>query len=300
MARHWWIATAAFSTYCFLAFCDDVNAQSVAQGMEKLRNTTQLAKVNKRVSAAATSEHAKEALNAYKDILGSPVNDPIMLNNLGVRLSNSGRYLEASVLIGKAVDIAPHSATLLINFAVAKINLSEFEAALDALGRARRIDPENSRIDPILCDVLTNALRHQRAIECFERRGSPSNLDSVSLSNFSQSLLAEGEKKRALRLLREAALKYPDDKAVLNGLGMALYKSKKYSESVRTLKRLVSMNPDQGEFRYNLVLAQIALNQRSEALRNYSVLKKARPKLAKALYKVIFHDRILDVSENKR
>jgi Flp pilus assembly protein TadD len=259
MARHWWIATAAFSTYCFLAFCEDVNAQSVAQGTEKLRNTTQLAKVNKRVSAAATSEHATEALNAYKDILGSPVNDPIMLNNLGVRLSNSGRYLEASVLIGKAVDIAPHSATF-----------------------------------------LTNALRHQRAIECFERRGSPSNLDSVSLSNFSQSLLAEGEKKRALRLLREAALKYPDDKAVLNGLGMALYKSKKYSESVRTLKRLVSMNPDQGEFRYNLVLAQIAMNQRSEALRNYSVLKKARPKLAKALYKVIFHDRILDVSENKR
>ncbi len=293
MFREWKIIFLLGMVFTASIFPSGIFAQSSRETVQPQISSRKLSKVNQR----PTDQVPVERIEALYNLLGSSFDDPILLNNLGVHYSTLNRHKKAAEVIGKAVELAPESPAIRLNLVVAKTNLGELSSALEFLEQARSLDPTNPRIDPLLCDLLSGTLRHGDAVECFERRLKSSTLDFASASNYAHSLIFEGRSKEAARILRKASARYPNNKAIMNGLGMALYEMKKYSESAEVLQQLVETNPRQGEFRYNLTMAQLALNKRAAALQNYAILKRAQPELAKRLYKEIFRDRVVDVSE---
>ena len=234
-------------------------------------------------------------LETYRKLLGDAANDPVLLNNLGVRFAQAKRYNEAAELIEKAVEFAPRVTPILVNLAVVDINLGIFESALDLFERAQAIDPGYERINSMLCDTYTNAIRHREAVECFEKRAKTTKMDNVSLTNFSLSLIELGETKRATRLLRDAAASYPNNQGVMNALGIALYRGKNYSESASVLTKLVQMTPSRPQFRFNLAVAQMAASNRTAAIEQYNILKRSDPDLARSVYNMLFRDKLLNV-----
>lgn len=78
----------------------------------------------------------------------------------------------------------------------------------------------------------------------------------------------------ALRLTRRAVKLKPDDGAIVDSLGWAQYKLKRYDDAVKTLERAVELNPGEAELRYHLGAAYLKTGQ----------VPKARVELRKALY----------------
>lgn len=71
--------------------------------------------------------------------------------------------------------------------------------------------------------------------------------------------------QEALKLTQKAAKLRPDDGTVLDSLGWAQFRLKRYDEAQKTLLRAVALLPDSAEVRYHLGAAYSALGRKAEA-----------------------------------
>ena len=234
-------------------------------------------------------------LETYRNLLGDAAEDPILLNNLGVRYASAKRFPEAAELIEKAAALAPKTIPILVNLAVVDINLGNFESALELFERAIAVDPSSERVNQMLCDTYTNALRHSKAVECFEKRSATTKMDPVSTANFSLSLMELGETKRAMDMLKNANAAFPNNPGIMNGLGIALFKAKNYLESAGIFSRLIQLSPESPQFRFNLAVSQMAARNRTAAIEQYNILKRSDPDLARSVYNMLFKDKLVNV-----
>jgi Flp pilus assembly protein TadD len=293
MRRIWRFLTQISSFAVVAALAAAVHPQSeLSNNPKSAPSILQTSKVNQRPTGKLVST---AQLETYKKLLGDAADDPILLNNLGVRYAHAKRFSEAAGLIEKAVALAPKTAPILVNLAVIDINLGNFESAAELFERVIAVDPASERVNAMLCDTYTNALQHSKAVKCFEKRPKTSKMDPVSTANFSLSLMELGETKRATRMLKEANAASPNNPGIMNGLGIALYKMKHYSESAGVFSRLVQLTPDHPQFRFNLAVSQMAASNRTAAIEQYNILKRSDPDLARSVYTMLVQDKLVNV-----
>ncbi|HEX6278588.1 MAG TPA: tetratricopeptide repeat protein [Pyrinomonadaceae bacterium] len=272
-----------------------VSAQPIGESRKHVTPAkTRLEKANKRSSPSNSKEAQLTSRVSYDKLLAVAGDDPVRLNNLALRLTLEGRHDKAAEVMEKVVGLRPKNLQLLVNLATVYLNSSEYERALELLRRASAIDPNDMRIQHLMCDLLAQTKRHIEAVPCFERRLTTEKLDAVSTLNFSVSLVELGELDTALLHLKDAYARYPTDVALLNNYALALYRDGQYSESSRLLKKLVRLRPKVGEYKFNLAITMLASKNRKGALEQYAVLKTSDPDLARRLYVVLFSDSVVD------
>jgi len=81
-----------------------------------------------------------------------------------------------------------------------------------------------------------------------------------------------------------------------NNLGVAYADLHQFKQAVKAYQQAVALNPSYSEAHRNLALAYIALNDRTQALGEYALLKKLDEVQAETLYREIYKRQIIDMS----
>ena len=287
------VAAAPFVLIAVLLSAADSIAQKPARASNPGREGPAIAieKVNKR----PTGKSSAQAISWYEGLLRKEPANAVVLNNLGALYFTAGRFYEAQSLIRRAAQNARDSAQIHINLAVAYNKSLNPGLAISTLEGVLQKDPSDARALAFLCDIYSEQDQDREAVECYERFMRSQKLDAVSATNFGTVLLDLGEIKRALEVMQEADGRFPNDPGLKNGIGIALYHRKKFTEAEKYLARAVELRPKEALIRYNLALLQVVTKKRGAALEQYRYLKTADPELAGALYKALFRDKLVFV-----
>jgi tetratricopeptide (TPR) repeat protein len=85
---------------------------------------------------------------------------------------------------------------------------------------------------------------------------------------------ADGDYDGALESLRTVAAKYPRDRVNLNQIGRILFLQKNYAEAVTALKRVLSVDPEDVQAHYTLMLCYRGLGDDAQSAREEKLFRR--------------------------
>ena len=88
---------------------------------------------------------------------------------------------------------------------------------------------------------------------------------ALAMNNMAAVLLEKGDRDHALDMARKAASLAPDNAAVLDTLGWALFKQAKQGEAVTALQKSVELMPKNPGSLYHLAAVEHAMGNKQEA-----------------------------------
>jgi Flp pilus assembly protein TadD len=290
---HCLVGAARLFILVLLLLAVEVPAQKTALRPNRVAGnpTLNIEKVNSRPVS-----RLEWSLVEYEKAARANPSDAIALNNLGVVYFLGNRVFESQSALRKAVQLDPHSAPLRVNLAIVLNKTYNPVLAIETLESVLQDDPNFHRARKVLCEFYVQEKRSPDALDCYETLRKNGKLEAVSAANFSTTLIENNEIDRALELLWWADSKFPNDPGIKNGLGVVLFRKKKYALAEENLRRAVELAPSASQLRFNLAMAQIVTNQRGAVLEQYKYLKTSDPELAGRLYKLLFRDKIVTVS----
>lgn len=240
-----------------------------------------------------------EKIADIKRKIAATPNDAFLYNRLSILYFYSERYDDSVKELKKAVELQPHP-QLYLNLSVLYDRLNRFSKSFDAVKQSLELDSANVEAIEQLCGLYVVSKEVKKASLCFKDLVEKSPDLPEYYSSYGMSLIHLDQNKESLKFLRKAVNRFPSDSAVNNAFGLALYNNKKYEESAKVFKDILAVNPEIAEARYNLVVAQLKLNKKTAAMKNYFTLKNSGNPLAKKLYKLIYGDKIIFVEDYKR
>jgi tetratricopeptide (TPR) repeat protein len=142
------------------------------------------------------------------------------------------------------------------------------------LKAAEKVFTLTTRIDPDFADGWVNIGRVRvmegRAAEAQQvlQKALELNPDLAKTHYFlGLAHKIQGKYDRALEHFRQAETRYPRDRAVLNQIGRTLFLQRRFAESVPVLQRVLSIDPEDLQAHYNLMLAHRALGNHEQSRR---------------------------------
>ncbi len=283
------IAARAFSFLLIFLVATAASQSTPRLQSSKVSETAiNIDKVNKRPSASAAV-----LVQEYEKLLKAMPDDPVVMNNLGANYYLVGRVFEAQSLLRRAVQRAPNLTQIRVNLAVVMSKTYNPGLAIELLEGVVKQEPQLTRAREVLCELYEQEKKLAETISCFDVLAKSGGLRPVAAANFGTALIEMKEIGRAISILEQANLKFPDDAGIKNGLGVALFMKKKYKMAEEHLRRAVELEPDVAQVRYNLAMAQMMTNKRGEVLEQYNFLKTSDPELASRLFKILFQDKVI-------
>ena len=261
---------------------------------EPRANPVAIEKVNKRPLSRIES-----SINEYQKLLATTPGDAVILNNLGAMYFLAGRYYESQSTIRKAAQRAPRSLPIRVNLAIALNKTYNPTLAITTLQGVLKEDPKQDRAQQVLCEIYLHEDLKSDALACYQVLRSSGKMEALAAANYSTLLLDSGDVDGAFDVLRWADENLPADAGVKNGLGVVLFRKKKYADAEKNLQQAVVLEPAAAQARFNLAMAQMANNKRSAVLDQYNFLKRSNPELAGKLYKIIFRDKMVSAAPRK-
>ncbi len=166
-----------------------------------------------RIFARATSNLFRRifsgiCINLLHTALKMRPDDPLVLYNMGMALSDIGRVEEAVRLLSRLTEIEPDNPRAWNALGIAYQRSDDWEAAISAMEESVRLDPN----------------------------------DGFALRNLG-GLLTSRSPKYALELLERAYQLMPEDQSAAYGYGMALHRAERTEEADPILRRAVELNP---------------------------------------------------------
>ena len=224
----------------------------------------------------------------------------VELNNAAVKAAGSFADENAAELLLRAVSLDPHLSGAFLNLSIIYDRMKLYPQSLSAAQKAFEIDPANKTAHTQVCEMMMMSRMDAPALACYEELKNNGPLEDRSLRNYGLVLVRNGRVADAENTITAALQQMPDDIGLMNGLGLVRYKQKRYDEAIAIFKRLTEAHPDQGEIRFNLAISQLARQNRAGALSQYHLLEASDPKLADALYRMLFQDKVVYVGGNNK
>jgi Tfp pilus assembly protein PilF len=171
-------------------------------------------------TAEATLKVAAQGspLPADKPVLDKSVRE--RWNDYGIGLLLQGDIKAAEAAFLKVTQMEPGYADGWVNVARAHIQEGNMEAAEDMLRKALAIDPKLAKTHFFLGTALKSLGRYDEALDH----------------------------------LRAAAAQYPRDRVVLNQVGRILFLKRQYRDAIAELEKVLLIDPEDLQARYNLML----------------------------------------------
>jgi len=161
-------------------------------------------------------------------------------NDWGIGLLLQGDLKGAEYAFERVTEAEPGYADGWLNAARALVQEGETEAAKPYIRRALAINPKLGRI------YFFKAMVEK----------------------------ADGDYDAALASLRTAEAQYPRDRVVLNQIGRILFLKRDYAGAVRSLERVLSVDPEDLQAHYNLMLCYRGLGDLEKAQREEALFKR--------------------------
>jgi tetratricopeptide (TPR) repeat protein len=179
--------------------------------------------------------------------LGEPKWEPVVRkqdrerwNDWGIGLLLQGDLKGAEYAFQKVTEAEPEYADGWLNVARALIQEGETERAKPFIARALKINPE-----------LGRTWFFQAAIQ-----------------------KADGDYDGALKSLEVARAKYPRDRVVLNQIARMLFLKRQYAAAVEVLKQVCSVDPEDVQMHYTLMLCYRGLGDAAAAAREEALFRR--------------------------
>ncbi|MEK7831647.1 MAG: tetratricopeptide repeat protein, partial [Acidobacteriota bacterium] len=154
-------------------------------------------------------------------------------NDYGIGLLLQGDIKGAEAAFLKVTQMDPEYADGWVNVARARIQEGNMPAATEMLTRALQVNPGLAK----------------------------------SHYFYALTLKADGRYDEALQHLQTASGQYPRDRVVLNTMGRVQFLQRKYQDAVNTLQRVLSVDPEDLQAHYNLMLCYQGLGNTEQAER---------------------------------
>ncbi len=223
-------------------------------------------------NALTTAGRYVEAANKFKEVVDKDPSNPSMINNYGVALYKQGNKREEAIAqFRRALEIAPdlkdareslavaladeskelldkepNNPTLISNYGIALYKQGKLKEAIDQLQRALELAPD-----------LKDA-RENLALAMGEKPNSSVNAPPPAApldKNEADALVVAGRFAEAGDKYKELLDKEPNNSAMINNYGTALYKQGKKEEAIVQFRRALGLAPDLKDASVNLAVA---------------------------------------------
>ncbi len=152
-------------------------------------------------------------------------------NDYGIGLLLQGDLKGAAAAFTRATEADPKNPDGFVNIGRARVQEGDLDGARTALDKALALSPNLGRAHFF----------------------------------YSRVLRAEGRYDDALAHLREVIAQYPRDRVVRNDAGRILFLQKKYAEAIREFQYVLTIDPEDLQAHYNLMLCYNGLGQQDRA-----------------------------------
>jgi tetratricopeptide (TPR) repeat protein len=183
-------------------------------------------------------------------------------NDWGIGMLLQGDLKGAEYAFKKVTEAEPDYADGWLNTARALIQEGEIEAAKPYLDQAHKLNPKLGRI------YFFKALAQK----------------------------ADGDYDGALKSLETCASMYPRDRVVVNQIGRILFLQRKYKEAIDAFHRVLSVDPEDLQAHYNLMLCYRGLGDNEKAAREEKLFR--RFKADESAQAITAKPRMLNIEDN--
>ena len=212
-----------------------------------------------------------EAVHQFKSLLEHEPGDASFWTSLGHTLERTGKPGEALAAFQQAAQLEPDNAAYAYHVGDAYLALDQPEKAVAFLTRAVQLDPDMAigYYDLGLAFFKLGKYEWSAAASENALRGDPemetarSNLGREATGNLGMAYLNLGKYPEAEECFRRNLKRVDSD---FFNLGMALFRQKRFEESLVMFQRAHDINPDDPEFLDLMGNAYLELNRVPEAL----------------------------------
>lgn len=211
---------------------------------------------------------AQKALGAAQQ--AQRLNDtlPEVHFSLGNVYNASGKTVEATAELKRALELAPNSDDGYRGLGKAYLTLGQKDQALQAYQKAVDINPYYWFNYNALGQAYSRFGEYDQALQAFRHVIDLEPENSFGYLNSGVTYFEQGKYEECLPFLQKALQLQPDDKTYSN-LGTAYFYLKRYNESVSMFQKAVELNPSAERFTGNLADAYRWSGQPEKANETY-------------------------------
>ena len=213
----------------------------------------------------------------WEDNVLSAPSKPRAHNNLGVALSEAGRYDEAIVCYQRAIALDSHYADPLSNLAVAYSMKNDPDKAIEALRAAIHISPMYPEAYNNLGTLLVQKGRHEEAEEALRAAIKLRPYYGKAFYNLARMYEEKGDSQKAWESLKSALEGDLDVPEVYFRFGQMSLKIGKYDSAVKAFEWVVAHGETSNQAYFNLANAYFMDGKHERAQGVYERLVKLDP-----------------------
>lgn len=219
---------------------------------------------------AAITQHQAGNLAAaeaiYRQILAVQPGHADALHLLGAAALQSGRNEEAIELIGRAIRLAPQNPVYHSNLGEACRRHGKLEEAIAHLRQAVSLRPDYPDAWNNLGSALAQRQLLDEAVTCFQRSLASRPDHIPTLDNLALALMKQRRTTEAIECYRNVVVLAPASPEALNHLGHALLQEERWDEAIECCRRALVLRPEFAKACGNLGLAFLGKDQPDEAI----------------------------------
>lgn len=183
------------------------------------------------------------AARAYGEIVAQDPSNVLVLQALGVVLSQMNEHTKAIDALRRCATLAPHSADVMNSLGMALFPAGEKDEAIACFEKALALDRRYAKAADNLGTLHLKSRELAPAREAFERalRIRPDYLEARA--NLAQCFLMSEEYEKALEVFEDCLRQNPRYFQALDGSAEALQRLERYDEGVALRRQILSIEP---------------------------------------------------------
>jgi serine/threonine-protein kinase len=229
-----------------------------------------------------TPPQRKEAVRYLSAAVALRPDSPGAHLNLGLVLSEQGRYDEALACFRKAIELDSKYAQAHNNLGITLKEKGLLDEAIASYRRALTLDPRNAYAHTNLGVALKDRGQIDAAVASCRKAVELSPKDARTHLNLGAVLLARGRLDEAIACDRKAIELNPKDAQAHNNLGQALKAKGRVDEAIASFRQAIELDPNLARARQNLGAALEDRGRLDEALACHRKAVEVDPRDANA------------------
>jgi tetratricopeptide (TPR) repeat protein len=196
-------------------------------------------------------------------------------DNLGANAANAGEYPNASSYFEQAAKWNPALPRIDENWGRAAFAAREYAKAVEPLSRTLALHPADAHVRAMLGLNLCLTRDYARALQVLRPiEATVETIPELAIAYAGSMAIAE-DSSRGLARLKSLEQANPDISLVHYLLGETYASEKQFSESADELRAALKLDPSSAEAKDALVIADLALGEKTEALQVLSDLAES-------------------------
>jgi tetratricopeptide (TPR) repeat protein len=210
--------------------------------------------------------------------------DARALGLMGVILDARQRYDEAERYYNLALDLNPHSVSLLNNLGNHYLARRDMVRARAAFVRAVALQPSHPNANLQLARISVAEKKGGQALAYLDNLSPQDQVDPAARLLRAQALDLQGKRAEAVNVLAELAKQTPRDPAVAFSIGTMYVSWKRYEDAEGAFGQALQAEPTNFDVLYNLALAAMRAGHLDRAQEVFAVALQQRPEDVDTIY----------------